>query len=239
MIVTPDSLSTAKAGKSLLLGEKGDQPFGQTGVAGLVEMKLVLVPDSGGGLTVGPEQNGRSIDEGKEWVLLADLFDPSVETRVGFPFAHALGGGLAGEVDQACFGKMLADAPYERIEVSKDVLGGFSMPEVVLSAVEHDRSWLVEGEELLEVVMDLGELGTTETAVEHGDFRKVSGEGCPTADRGTAGEEGEVFRGGRVVLVELSEIFEVLDEAAWIVLGLSVALNKGESVEDYAGYENE
>ena len=55
--------------------------------------------------------------EEKLTVLLADLFDLSVEKREGFPFAHALGGGLAGEVDQACFGKRLADAPYERIEV--------------------------------------------------------------------------------------------------------------------------
>ena len=123
MIVTPDSLSTAKAGQSLLPGEQGDQPFGQTGVAGLVEMKFVLVPDSEGGLAVGPEQNGGGIDEGKERILLADLFGLSVETRVGFPFAHALGGGLAGEVDQVRFGKSLADACYERIEVSKDVLG--------------------------------------------------------------------------------------------------------------------
>ena len=113
------------------------------------------------------------------------------------------------------------------------------MPKIVFPAVEHDRRWLVAGEELLEVVMELGKLRTTEAAVEHGDFRKVSGEGCPATDRGTAGEEGEVFRGGRVVLVELSEFFEVLDEATWIVLGLSVGLNKGESVEDYAGYENE
>ena len=239
MIVTPDSLSTAKAGQSLLWREEGSEELGQTGVAGLVEMKLVLVPDSGGGLAVGPEQNGGGIDEGKERVLLADFFDLSVETLVGFPFAHALGGGLAGEVDQACFGKRLADAPYERIEVTKDVVDGFTVPKVVFPTVEHDRRWLVAGEEIVEMMKNLIELGTSEAAVEHGDSRKVSREGCPATDRGTAREEGEVFRGGRVVLVELSEFFEVLDKATWIVLGLSVGLNKGESVEDYVGYENE
>ncbi len=87
--------------------------------------------------------------------------------------------------------------------------------------------------------MQLGKLRTTEAAVEQGYFRKVSGEGFPATDRGTPGEEGEVFRGGRVVLIELSEFFEVLDEAAWIVRGLSVGFNKGESVQDYADYENE
>ena len=113
------------------------------------------------------------------------------------------------------------------------------MPEVVFPAVEHDRRWLVAGEEIVEMMKNLIELGTSEAAVEHGDFRKVFGEGCPATDRGTAGEEGELFQGWRVVLVELSEFFEVLDEATWIVLGLPVGLNKGESVEDYAGYENE
>ena len=235
IIARTDSHSIVKAGQSLLLGEQGRQNFGQTGIAGLVEMKLILVPDSRGRLSVGPKQNGGEIDEGKVRIQFADLFGLSVETDIGFPFAHALGGGLAGEVDQVRFGKSLADAPYERNEISKDVLGGFSVPEVVLPAVEHGRRWLVAGEELLEVVMELGKLGTTETTVEHGDFNKVSGEGRPPADRGTAGEEGEVFRGGRVVLIELSESFEFLDETAWIVLGLSVRLNKGESMEDYAG----
>ena len=202
-------------------------------------MKLVFVPDSRCGLAVGPEQNGGGINEGKERVLLADLFGLSVETLVGFPFAHALWGGLAGEVDQVRFGKSFADACYERIEVTKDVVDGFTVPKVVFPTVEHDRRWLVEGEKIVEMMKNLIELGTSEAAVEHGDSQKVSGKGCPSADRGTAGEEDDVFRGGRVVLVELSEFFEVLDEATWIVLGLSVGLNKGESVEDYVGYENE
>ena len=162
-----------------------------------------------------------------------------IELLAGFPFAHPLGGGLAGEVDQVRFGQSLADACNERIEVSKDIVDGFTVPKVVLPTVEHDRRWLVAGEEIVEMMKNLIELGTSEAAVEHGDSQKVSGKGCPSADRGTAREEGEVFRGGRVGLVELSEFFEVLDEATWIVLGLSVGLNKGESVEDYAGYENE
>ena len=40
------------------------------------------------------------------------------------------------------------------------------------------------------MVKNLMELGTTEAAVEHGDFREVFGQGRPTADGGTAGEEG-------------------------------------------------
>jgi len=182
-------------------------------------VKVVLVPDPGGGFPIGTEQNGGEVDEGKEGVLFAEGMNLPIELLIGFPFAHPLGRGLAGEVDEGSIGKNLADARYEGGEVGERFLDGLPVPEIVLSAVQDDPYGFVEGEQLVEVVMDLGELGATEAPVEHGDFRKVFGKGRPAPDGGTAGEEGKVFGGGRVGFVQFGELVEVLDEAQGIGLG--------------------
>ena len=203
----------------ILVFEDRNQELGQAVVTGLVEMKIVLVPDPGGGLAVGAEQNGGEIDKGEQGVLFAEGPDLTVELLVGFPFAHPLGGWLAGEVDEGSIGKNLADACYEGGEIGECFLDGFPVPEIVLSAVQDDSDGLVTGKEIVEMVKDLGELGPSESAVEHGDSRKVFGQRIPATDGGTTGEEGEVFRGRRIVFVQLSEFLEVLDEAPGIGFG--------------------
>ena len=192
-------------------------------------MKIVFVPDSGGGFPIGAEQNGGEVDEGEQGVLFAEYPDLTVELLIGFPFAHAFGGGLAGEVDEGSIGKNLAEARYEGGEVGERFLDGLPVPEIVLSAVQDDPYGFVVGEELVEVMMDLGELRTSEAPVEHGDFRKVFGQRIPTTDGGTAGEEGEVFRGGRIGFVQFGELVEVFDEAQGIGFGRCL---KGDQQEE-------
>ena len=91
-------LSTCKAlklqsdePKILLCGQEGSEELGQADVAGLVDMKVVLVPDSPGGFPIGTEQNGGEIDKGEELILFAVGSDLAVELLIGFPFAHSLG----------------------------------------------------------------------------------------------------------------------------------------------------
>lgn len=111
------------------------------------------------------------------------------------------------------------DARNEGGEIGECFFDCFAVPEVVFPAVQNDPYGLVAGEELVEVVKDLMELGAPEAPVENRGFRKVFGQRIPTTDGGTAGEKGEVFRRGRIDLVHFGECFEILCEPLRIRLG--------------------
>ncbi len=95
----------------------------------------------------------------------------------------------------AGLGEDLVNLTDEFLEVGEDLLGGFAEPEVVLTTVEDDGLGLVAGYDDVEVVEDVGNMRTSESAIEDFAVRKVLVQTFPHADARAAREEGEVGGG--------------------------------------------
>ena len=186
--------------RSVEVGREGLVP---DGVAFGVEVQAIVAEELFAGLAVGAEQRRGDVDVAETVVRLREFFHAGIDClhlRPEFPASDA---GFDRQVENARAGEPVAYGAGKSLEVVENAVGRPAGGDVVVAGVEDDGARLVLEDDAVGVVVDVGDRGAAEAAVDDREAREAFG-GLPEADAGAADEEDGIAR-DRILAVPLFE----------------------------------